>query len=119
MLDIKVLKPLAIKSLIAYSIKNKDQKLFNNMLNKSLDKKVDFSWIQKDIFKFCIQNNNWNDLSNYLEKKISASNQTNKEILSIAYFQTALGYYYLKETINAKKFLRKALKLNNFFPPFM
>ncbi len=69
MLDIKVLKPLAIKSLIVYSIKNKDQKLFNNILNKSLDKKIDFSWIQKDIFKFCFQNNNWNDLSNYLEKK--------------------------------------------------
>jgi len=119
MLDIKVLKPLAIKSLIVYSIKNKDQKLFNNILNKSLDKKIDFSWIQKDIFKFCFQNNNWNDLSNYLEKKIAASNKTNKEILSIAYFQTALGHYYLKETSNAKKFLRKAIKLNNFFPPFM
>jgi len=119
MLDIKVLKPLAIKSLIAYSIKNKDKKLFNNILNKSLDKKIDFSWIQKDIFKFCIQNNNWNDLSNYLEKKIPASNKTNKKILSIAYFQTALGHYYLKETKNAKNFLRKAIKLNNFFPPFM
>ena len=119
MLDIKVLKPLAIKSLIAYSIKNKDHKLFNNILNKSLDKKIDFTWIQKDIFRFCIQNNNWNDLSNYLEKKISASNKTNKEILSIAYFQSSLRYYYLKETNNAKKFLRRAIKLNNFFPPFM
>ena len=119
MLDIKVLKPLAIKSLIVYSIKNKDQKLFNNILNKSLDKKIDFSWIQKDIFKFCLQNNNWNDLSNYLEKKIAASNKTNKEILSIAYFQTALRHYYLKETNNAKIFLKKAIKLNNFFPPFM
>ena len=119
MLDIKVLKPLAIKSLIAYSIKNKDQKLFNNILNKSLDKKIDFSWIQKDILRFCMQNNNWNDLSNYLEKKISASNKTNKEILSIAYFQTALGHYYLKEINDAKKFLRRAIKLNNFFPPFM
>ena len=119
MLNIKVLKPLAIKSLIAYSIKNKDQKLFNNILNKSLDKKIDFLWIQKDIFKFCIQNNNWGDLSNYLEKKISANNKTNREILSIAYFQTALGYYYLKEINNAKKFLSKAIKLNNFFPPFM
>ena len=68
MLDIKVLKPLAIKSYSLFN-KNKDQKLFNNILNKSLDKKIDFSWIQKDIFKFCIQNNNWNDLSNYLEKK--------------------------------------------------
>jgi len=119
MLNIKVLKPLAIKSLIAYSIKNKDHKLFKNMLNKSLDKKIDFSWIQKDIFKFCIQNNNWSDLSSYLEKKISARNKANKEILSIAYFQTALGHYYLKETNNAKKFLNKAIKLNNFFPPFM
>ena len=111
MLDIKVLKPLAIKSLIAYSIKNKDQKLFNNILNKSLDKKIDFSWIQKDIFKFCIQNNNWNDLSNYLEKKIPASNKTNKEILSIAYFQTALGHYYLKETNNAKNFFKESNKV--------
>ena len=57
----------------------------------------------KDIFKFCIQNNNWGDLSNYLEKN-KTSDKTNKEILSIAYFQTALGYYYLKETINAKNF---------------
>ena len=119
MLEIKVLKPLAIKSLIAYSIKNKDQNLFNNMLNKSLDRRIDLSWIQKDIFKFCIQNNNWNDLSNYLEKKISVSSKTNKEILSITYFQTALRHYYLKETNNAKKFLKKAIQLNNFFPPFM
>lgn len=119
MLDIKVLKPLAIKSLIAYSVKNKDQKLFNNILNKSLDKRIDFSWIQKDIFKFCIQNNNWNDLSNYLEKKISVNNKTNKEILSITYFQVALRHHYLKETSNAKSFLKRALKLNNFFPPFM
>ncbi|MDA9707889.1 hypothetical protein N9V56_00400 [Alphaproteobacteria bacterium] len=119
MLDIQVLKPLAIKSLIAYSIKNKDQKLFNNILNKSLDKKIDFSWIQKDIFKFCNQNNNWNDLSSYLEKKISINNKTNKKILSIAYFQIALEHYYLKETNTAKSFLSRALKLNNFFPPFM
>ncbi len=119
MLNIKVLKPLAIKSLITYSIKNKDKKLFNNILSKSLDKRIDFSWIQKDIFRFCIKNNNWKDLSNYLEKKISASNKTNKEILSITYFQTALGHYYLKETNNAKNYLKKAIKLNNFFPPFM
>ena len=119
MLDIQVLKPLAIKSLIAYSIKNKDQKLFNNILNKSLDKKIDFSWIQKDIFKFCIENNNWSALSKYLEQKISLSNKTNKEILSIAYFQTALGHYYMKETNNAKSFLSRAIKLNNYFPPFM
>ena len=119
MLDIKVLKPLAIKSLIAYSIKNKDQKLFNNILNRSLDKKIDFLWIQRDIFKFCVQNNNWHDLTNYLEKKVSANNKTNKEILSISYFQTALGHYYLKEINHAKNFLRKAIKLNNFFPPFM
>tara|TARA_Y100000589_G_scaffold332016_1_gene388597 strand:+ start:2904 stop:4202 length:1299 start_codon:yes stop_codon:yes gene_type:complete len=119
MLDIEVLKPLAIKSLIAYSIKNKDLELFNNILNKSLHKKINFSWIQKDVFKFCIENNNWNDLSNYLQKKISASNQTNKEMLSIVYFQTALGHYFLKETNNAKLFLKKAMKLNNYFPPFM
>ena len=119
MLDVKVLKPIAIKSLLAYSIKNKDQKLFKNILNKSLDKKIDFSWIQKNIFKFCIQNNNWSDLSNFLEKKTPPRNKTNKEILSITYFQTALGYYYLKETNNAKIFLKKSIKLNNFFPPFM
>ena len=47
------------------------------------------------------------------------NNKTNKEILSIAYFQTALGHYYLKEINDAKKFLRRAIKLNNFFPPFM
>ena len=115
MLDIKVLKPLAIKSLIAYSIKHKDQSLFSNILNKSLDKKINFSWIQKDVFKFCIQNNYWHVLSNYLEKKIPA----NKEMLSIAYFQTALEHYFLKEIDSAKKFLNKAIKLNNFFPPFM
>ena len=40
MLDVRVLKPLAIKSLIAYSIQNKDTNLFNNILNKSLDKKL-------------------------------------------------------------------------------
>ena len=119
MLDIKVLKPLAIKSLIAYSIKNKDKNLFINILNKSLDKKIDFSWIQKDVFKFCIQNNNWNDLSNYLQKKLSLSNQKNKEMLSIVYFQTALEHHFLKETNNAKLFLKKAIKLNKFFPPFM
>ena len=69
MLDVDVLKPLAIKSLITFSIKNNDLKLFNNILNKSLDKKVNFSWIQKDVFKFCIENNNWSDLLNYLKKK--------------------------------------------------
>ena len=47
------------------------------------------------------------------------SNKSNKEILSITYFQTALGHYYLKEINDAKKFLRRAIKLNNFFPPFM
>ena len=119
MLDIKVLKPLAIKSLIAYSIKNKDKNLFINILNKSLDKKIDFSWIQKDVFKFCIQNNNWNDLSNYLQKKLSLSHEKNKEMLSIVYFQTALEHHFLKETSSAKLFLKKAIKLNKFFPPFM
>ena len=42
MLSIDVLKPLAIKSLIIYSIKNKDRELFNNILLKSLDKKNKF-----------------------------------------------------------------------------
>ena len=119
MLDIKVLKPLAVKSLIAYSIKNKDDELFKNILNRSLDKNIDFSWIQKDIFKYSIQNNNWNDLLNYLEKKISISNKANKRIISIVYFQIALEHYFLKDMDKAKLFLRKALKLNNFFPPFM
>ena len=119
MLDIKVLKPLAIKSLITYSIKNKDKNLFNNVLNKSLDKKIDFSWIQREVFKFCIQNNNWDDLKYYLQKKLSSNNRANKEMLSIVYFQIALEHYYLKETTNAKLFLKKALNLNNFFPPFM
>ena len=119
MLDIKVLKPLAVKSLIAYSIKNKDDELFKNILNRSLDKNIDFSWIQKDVFKYSIQNNNWNDLLNYLQKKISISNKANKRIISIVYFQIALEHYFLKDMDNAKLFLRKALKLNNFFPPFM
>ena len=119
MLDIEVLKPVAIKGLITYSIKNKDLDLFNNVLYKSLDKKINFSWIQKDVFKFCIQNNIWKDLSKYLEKKISISNQKNKEILSIAYFQTALGHYFLQEISDAKYYLKKAMKLNIFFPPFM
>ena len=71
MLNIDVLKPLAIKSLIIYSSKNKDKELFNNILLKSLDKKINFSWIKNDVYKFCIENNNWEDLSDYLEKKIS------------------------------------------------
>ena len=119
MLEIKVLKPLAIKSFIAYSIKNKDINLFNNILNKSLDKKIDFSWIQQDVFKFCIQNNNWNDLASFLQKKLPLSNKENRNMLSIVYFQTALGHYFLKETSSAKFFLEKALSLNKFFPPFM
>ena len=94
MLEIKVLKPLAIKSFIAYSIKNKDISLFNNILNKSLDKKIDFSWIQQDVFKFCIQNNNWNDLARFLQKKLPLSNKENRNMLSIVYFQTALGHYF-------------------------
>ena len=119
MLEIKELKPLAIKSLIAFSIKNKDRNLFKNMLDKSLDKGIEFSWIQKEVFKFCTQNNDWHELSNYLQKKLSLSNKTNKEMLSIVYFQTALEYYFAKETNSAKLYLKKAIRLNNFFPPFM
>ncbi len=119
MLDIRVLKPLAIKSLISYSIQNKDTNLFNNILNKSLDKKFDFFWIQKDVFNFFVQNNNWQDLAVYLQKKLTIKNKANRETLSIVYFQTALEYYFLKENNNAKLYLEKALKLNNFFPPFM
>lgn len=119
MLDINILKPLAIKSLLSYSIKNKDKKLFNNILNKSLNKKIDFSWIQKDVFRFCIENNNWNETAKYLEKKIKTNNRINKEILSIVYFQVALEHYFLEEKDNAKIFLKRALNLNNFFPPFM
>ena len=119
MLDVRVLKPLAIKSLIAYSIQNKDTNLFNNILNKSLDKKFDFSWIQKDVFNFFVQNNNWKDLAVYLQKKLTIKNKSNTETLSIVYFQTASEYYFLKENNNAKLYLEKALKLNNFFPPFM
>ena len=39
---------------LAYSIKNKDDELFKNILSRSLDKNIDFSWIQKDIFKYSI-----------------------------------------------------------------
>ena len=119
MLDIEVLKPLAIKSLISYSIKHKDKELFKNILDKSLDKKIDFSWIKKGVFHFCYENKNWQDLSKYLKEKISLKSKFNKEILSIIYYQIALDYYYLDNFENAKFFLRKALKLNNHFPPFM
>ena len=54
-----------------------------NILNKSLDKKIQFSWIKKGIFDFCYQNKNWKDLSEYLQKKISLKSKFNKEILSI------------------------------------
>ncbi len=119
MLDIDVLKPLAIKSLISYSITHKDKGLFNNILNKSLDKKIDFSWIRKGIFQFCYENKNWQELSIYLKKKISLKNTFNKEILSITYYQMSLDYYFSDNFEDANFFLRKALKLNNFFPPFM
>ena len=38
MLEVEILKPIAIKSFISYSSKNNDKELFNNILNKSLDK---------------------------------------------------------------------------------
>ena len=119
MLDIEVLKPLAIKSLISYSIKHKDKELFKNILHKSLDKNINFSWIRKGIFDFCYENRNWQDLSKYLKKKISLKSKFNKEILSITYYQIALDYYFLDNFENADFFLQKALKLNNHFPPFM
>ena len=53
------------------------------------------------------------------KKKLSVSNKSNKEMLSIVYFQTALEYYFAKETNSAKLYLKKAIRLNNFFPPFM
>ncbi len=119
MLNIAVLKPLAIKSLISYSIKNKDKELFNNILSKSLDKKIEFSWIRKGIFDFCSENKNWEDLSVYLKKKISIKSKFNKEILSITYYQIALEYYLLDDLKKANFFLKQALKLNNYFPPYM
>ena len=42
MLEIEVLKPIAIKGLISYAIKKKDTQLFKNMLNKSVNKKFNF-----------------------------------------------------------------------------
>ncbi|OUU62528.1 MAG: hypothetical protein CBC22_04375 [Alphaproteobacteria bacterium TMED62] len=119
MLDIDILKPLAIKSLISYSIKNKDKELFNNVLNKSLDKKIDFAWIKRGVFHFCYENKNWKELSIYLEKKISFKSKFNKEILSITYYQMALDYYFVDNFEKANFFLQKALKLNKYFPPFM
>ena len=104
MLDIDVLKPLAIKSLISYSIKHKDKELFNNILNKSLDKKIDFSWIRKGVFHFCYENKNWQDLSEYLKKKISLKSKVNKELLSITYYQIALDYYFKDNFENANFF---------------
>ena len=51
------------------------------LLYKSLDKKIDFSWIMKDVFNFCIKNNNWEELSIYLEKKVSTNNKKYREKL--------------------------------------
>ena len=119
MLEIDKLKPLAIKGLLTYSAKNQDKELFSNILYKSLDKKIDFSWIMKDIFNFCIKNNNWEELSIYLEKKVSPNSKKYREILSIVYYQISIGYYLLKEISSSKLYLNKALKLNNNFPPFM
>ena len=118
-LEVEILKPIAIKSFISYSSKNNDKELFNNILNKSLDKKIDFSWIKKDILKFCIEHNNWEDLLTYLEKKISLKKKINKEILSFAYYQQSFKFYLLEENMNAKIYLKKALKLKNHFPPYM
>ena len=81
--------------------------------------KINFSWIKKDVYKFCIENNNWEDLSDYLEKKISLKNKNYKGNLSAVYYQISVSYYLLNEISNAQIFLKKALKLNNNFPPYM
>ena len=57
MIDIPILKPLAIKGLIAYSRKKKDLDLFKNVLNKSLDKEIKLSWIKQDLYNFCARHN--------------------------------------------------------------
>ncbi|MAJ24034.1 MAG: hypothetical protein CMP36_00835 [Rickettsiales bacterium] len=119
MLDIDVLKPLAIKGLIAYAKKNKDRVLFKNVLDKSLDKKIDFKWLNEGVYSFCIENHNWKDLSDFLEKKISLKSKRNKEMLSAIYYQIATNYYFIKDKNNAILFLKKAISYKNFFPPYM
>ena len=119
MLTIKSLQPLAVKGLINYSIKKKDLALFKNVLFKSLYKKFEFSWIEQDVYKFCLENNNWEILSEYLEKKKLPKNNVNKKIFSFVYYQLANGYYNNNKEDLAKKYLIKALNLNKYFPPFI
>ena len=119
MLEINILKPIAIKGLISYSIRKKDFQLFKNVLAKSIDKKFHFSWIKNEIFRFCIENNSWKVLADYLENKSLSNKKENKLIISSVFFQVATDYYKKKSLVESKKFLNKALKLNKFFPPYI
>ncbi len=119
MLEINVLKPIAIKGLISYAIRKKDFQLFKNILAKSIDKKFYFSWIKHEVFRFCIENSSWRILADYLESKRLSNKKENKLIISSVYFQIASDYYEKKSLVKSKKFLNKALKLNKFFPPYI
>ena len=112
-------KPLAIKGLISYAKKKKDIELFNNMLDKSLSKKINFNWINQDVVSLCIENNNWISLSQFLEKKFSMHNKKYRYMLSLVNYHIAKNYYLRDDNIKAKNYLQKAINLNKYFPPII
>ncbi len=119
MLSDPILKPLAIKGLIAYAKKNNDIELFSNMLHSSLDKKVNISWVIQDALNFCIENNHWKYLSTFIEKKISRKSKKYNHILSLVNFKIANGLYLSNDDKNANFYLEKALSINKYFPAFI
>ena len=119
MLRYPTLKPLAIKGLITYADKNNDVKLFSNMLESSLDKNINISWIAQDALNFCIKNKGWVNLAKFLEKKIGRNNKKYNHILSLINFKIANDLYLNNDNKNANIYLQKSLNINKYFPAFI
>ena len=116
MLKYNSTKPIAIKGLINVATKNKDVELFKNMLLKVNEIKLDHSLILNEGIKFCLNNNEWITLSNFLEEK-KGPNKKMMNTLSIINFKIAKDFYNKNDHKNASLFIKKALKFRDNFPP--
>ncbi len=111
-------KPIAIKGLINVARKNKDVVLFKNMLLKANEIKLDHNLILNESIKFCLNNNQWITLSNFLEGK-KGLNKKVMNTLSIINFKIAKDFYNGNDHKNASVFIKKALRSRDNFPPII
>lgn len=119
MLKYENTRPIGIKGIINIASKNNDLELFSNMLNNAKENSIPVSIIIQECVNFCIRNNNWLDLSAFLDTLSKKNKNLVYNIRGLIDYHIAKDFFVNGEISKAKQYLIRAFETNKTFPPYI